>query len=364
MAGPPAMTERPLRVLVLADSRAFHTERYAAELERQGCEVLTASLESGAMPHHALRRRGPIKALHYALGASEVRALFRRSRPDIVNPHFASGYGFLAALADRRSSLPIVLQLWGSDILIGPHKSVFHRHKTKLALESADCVLADSDFILEEASKIGKLRDSRTIAWGIERNYLVYRRANMSLSRPLRILAPRPHEEVYNNMFIIRALADLCNSGEVTLTFPNFGGLLMRFKDEAAHRVSRGVAFYEKLPRPEYLEFVAGHDVYLSAAISDSSPASLLEAMGLGLIPVIGDIPGVREWVTKDSGFLFDLSDVQSLSSVISRILTADQDFEKMRLRNAEMIEQRGIFENNIAETINVFREVIARRSA
>ena len=35
------MSGDPLRVLVLADSRSFHTERYVAELRRQGCEVLT-----------------------------------------------------------------------------------------------------------------------------------------------------------------------------------------------------------------------------------------------------------------------------------------------------------------------------------
>ncbi|MCX6834507.1 MAG: glycosyltransferase, partial [candidate division Zixibacteria bacterium] len=166
------MSRDMLKVLVLADSRSFHTERYAAELQQQGCQVLTASLEDGPMEHHSLRRRGPIRALHYILAASEVRKLFDSFEPDVVNAHFASGYGYLAALAMRRHRRPLLLHLWGSDILIATHKSLLHRRKTRLALETADFVVGDSDYLLSEAGKIGHFRNHRTIAWGIERTAL------------------------------------------------------------------------------------------------------------------------------------------------------------------------------------------------
>ena len=369
LAGEAALNAQPLRVLLLADSRSFHTERYAAELAKQGCEVLTASLEDGAMPHHLLKRRGPFRALHYALAAVEVRKLMKSFRPDIINPHFASGYGFLAALAERRRSLPVLLHLWGSDILIAPHKSVFHWRKTRLALDSADLVIGDSDYLLDKAAEIGDMRDRRTIVWGIEREFLRHQRGDVPFRAPLKILVPRVHEAVYNNLFILRTLADLANSGKIELTFPDFGGQVHAFKMEAGRLIASGIKFYPKRSRDEYLRFAAQHDIYLSASLSDSSPASMLEAMGLGLIPVVGNIPGVREWLTPDSGFLFDLTreadlrDVD-LRDVILRFLAPGADATGMRANNRRLIEHKALFEDNIEETVTIMRELVAERSA
>ena len=358
------MNDAPLRVLVLADSRSFHTERYAAELARQGCEVLTASLEDGVMPHHQLKRRGPIRALHYALAAVEVRRLIRSFGPDLLNPHFASGYGFLAAVAERRASLPVLLHLWGSDILIAPHKSVFHRRKTRLALESADGVIGDSDYLVDQAARIGRLRRRNTIVWGIEREFIRRELVDTPLKTPLRIIIPRVHEAVYNNIFVVRALADLVNGGMVQLTFPDFGGRVDEFKSEASHLVASGIKYYAKLPRSEYLQFAAKHDVYLTASLSDSSPASMLEAMGLGLIPAAGDIPGVREWIAPDSGFLYSLSSGSELRNIVVRLLRSEVDVAAMRRMNLDLVRRKAIYEDNIGETIAIMRELVMERSA
>jgi len=345
-----------LRVLILADSRSFHTERYAAELRQQGCQVLTASLEDGSMEHHLLRRRGPWRALHYPFAASEGCGLIDSFGPDVVNAHFASGYGFLAALAVRRCKRPFLLHLWGSDILVAPHKSFLHRRKTRLALETADFVVGDSDYLLSEAGEIGHIRNRRTIVWGIERSALELRRQNVVLSRPLKILVPRPHETIYNNVFIVRALAESVKSGDVELIFPAFGSQVNRFRDRAENLIGNGLIFYEKMMRPDYLRFAAQHDVYLSASLSDSSPASLLEAMALGLIPVVGDIPGVSEWLTPESGYLFDLATELSLRDVIAALSGRAPDHEHMRQHNLERVRENAIFEDNIAETIAIMR--------
>lgn len=352
------MSRDTLKVLILADSRSFHTERYAAELREQGCQVLTASLEDGPMEHHSLRRRGPIRALHYTLAASEVRKLIDSFEPDVVNAHFASGYGHLAALAMRRRKRPLLLHLWGSDILIAPHKSFLHRRKTRFAMETADFVVGDSDYLLSEAGKIGHFRNHRTIVWGIERTALQFRRQEIVLSRPLKILVPRPHEAVYNNTFIVRALAESVKSGDVELTFPAFGSQVNQFRERAGSLCGNGLNFYEKMTRPAYLRFAAQHDVYLSAARSDSSPASLLEAMALGLIPVVGDIPGVREWITPKSGYLFHLANEGSLRKAITGLFDRVADHEHMRLHNLRRIQESAIFEDNVAETITIMHDL------
>ncbi len=356
------MSDRPLRVLVLADAGSYHTERYIAELRRQGCETLLVSLEEGRIDYFRLRRKGFVQAFWYVLAASEVKRLIRQFQPDIINPHFVSGYGFTVALAQVKKAAPVVSQLWGSDVLLVPGKSIFHARKTAHALYHADLILADSEYVVDEARKLAEIKNWRVIPWGIEREYLTYRRADYTIGRPLRVIVPRPHEKVYDNFFVVQALAPMINAGLVEVTFPSFGSLAGHFRLNAKPLVGDSLRFYEPLDRPNFLRLMAEHDVYLSAAISDSSPVSLIEAMALGLIPIAANIPGVREWLGRKHGYPYELYDAAALQKVIGDIVQKRDNHAEMRDRNLELVKHRGIFEDNMAETVGLMRSLAAER--
>ena len=356
------MTDPKLSILVLADSRSFHTERYVRELRRQGCHVVLVSLERGNIHHYTLKARGFFKQLHYAMAATEVRALIKRLRPDIINPHFVSGYGFTVALAGGRQAAPVVTHLWGSDILLVPDKSGFHKRKTIFALKQADCLIGDSKYLMERARALTPLHEERIMPWGIEREYLRYRRPNLALNRPLRIIVPRPHEKVYNNLFIVRALAPLVNRGLVEIAFPQWGSLSGHFRLHARSFIGDRLRIYKKLPRSKFLQFMAQHDLYLSSALSDSSPASLIEAMGLGLLPIAADIPGVREWLCDSkNGYLYEPYNAQALHNIIEQLVVNNDPKLAWREQNAQRVEQEAIFENTVADLIALMHDL--RRS-
>ena len=352
-----------LRVLVAADARAFHTERYVAELRRQGCEAMLVSLEHGEIEHHQLTARGPVAALHYPLAAAELRKIVTEFRPDVLNPHFASGYGHLVARAQRRGFPPIMLNLWGSDILIVPKKSFLHRYKTKVALEAADAVTGDSEYLLDEAAKIGRVARREMIVWGLERKYLELRRAEFAWQKPLKAIVPRSQEALYNNALIVEALARMVNDGAIELTMAGFGSLCGEIKAQSERLTGERVKFYDKLSRDDYMKLLATQDVYLSAARSDSSPVSMLEAMGLGVIPVVGDIPGVQEWIDDSSGFKFALNDAESLRGIFERLVSKDFDVDGMRKRNLLRVEREAIYEDNVARMIEIMQELVAKRN-
>jgi glycosyltransferase involved in cell wall biosynthesis len=350
-----------LRILVLVDSSSFHAERYVRELRQQECHVLPASLERGALHHYRLKHRGLVSVMRYVASVPEIKLLIRRFAPDIVNPHFASGYGFSAALAGG-GAVPIALHLWGSDILVAPKKSIFHRNKTRFALSSADCVFGDSEFLLQEADKIGHARSSQVIPWGIERRYLSLHRADNPMSGPLRVIVPRPHEPVYNNRMLLQALQPLLVNGSVRLTFPAWGSGFEGSRRMAEAIRPGAVIYYEKMNRDQFLAFAAEHDVYLSGSSSDSSPASLIEAMALGLIPVAADIPGVREWLSAANGFLFPLNEPAQLAGILTSLPTRREANAEMRRANLAKVKACGVFEDNIRRTIEIMRR-LARRS-
>ncbi|MFH1373415.1 MAG: glycosyltransferase family 4 protein [bacterium] len=343
------MKRARFKVLLLAKSSSFHTERFAAELRRQGCHVLVASIEPGDILHFHLKGRGPHRIFHYPLSAIQIRRLIDRFRPDVINPHYAAGYGFAAAIATIGKQTPIVLNLWGGDILLAPKKSFLHKMKPVLALKAADCVIGDSHYLVEAARELSQLASSAVIPWGIEGRYLSLHRQSYRFQNPLRIIVPRRHERLYNNTFLIRALAPLVLERRVEITFPGYGQLIDDFRSEATRLAGDGIRYYEKLPRSEFLPFMAEHDVYLSAATTDSSPASLIEAMGLGLLPVVADIPGVREWLTPGSGYAYRENDTEALRTLITTLLQTRNPHEQIRRENLARVKREAVFENNIA---------------
>ncbi len=357
-----AVNSEKFRVLLLSDSRAFHTERFAEQLVSQGCEVLTASLEYGSMPHVKLAWRGPVKSLHYVLAVPRVKRLLSDFKPDVINPHFASGYGFIAALAGRNGTVPIVLNLWGSDVLIVPKKSFPHRWKTAYALRAAECVIGDSEYLVNAAGSITPLRNSEVIPWGIEREFLSLHKSDYGFHKPLRIIVPRTQAPVYNNEFIVRALRPLIADGRVRLTFPSFGELADSFHRLVSKFSGLGVELYDRLPRARFLKMMSEHDVYLSASRSDSSPASLIEAMALGLFPVVAEIPGVREWLSNENGKFFTQDSEDGLLEAVSSLIDAEHEFTQIRQMNLERVKQTAIFENNVARQIEIMREVARER--
>lgn len=355
------MKQENLKILLLADAASYHTERFYGELQNQGCDVLLASLETGILDSITLNKIGFFKPFHYRLAVSQIKSIMSSFNPDIISAHFASGYGHIAALAKRNSNIPLALNLWGSDILIVPQKSIFHKQKTKYALKNAQYVFADSQYLINAAIKIYPFSSSSVIPWGVERYLFEMYKTDFKLSQPVKIIIPRAHEHVYNNIFVVKSLQNFINSDKIKLTFPSFGSLYESFKEEASNLVGDKILYYEKAERQDFLKLAAEHDVYLSASLSDSSPVSLIEAMALGLIPIVMNIDGVREWVSNDNGFLFEHKST-SLIGAIEKLLHVPQDFSNLREQNKSRVLESALFENNIAEQLAIFKSLVENK--
>ncbi len=353
-----------MRVLLLADGSSVHTIRYQAELKAQGVEVVLASLERGNTVDINIPRKTGIRGVDYMLSAGLLKRMSMEYSPDIINPHFATGYGFMTALSGVGNNKPVLLHCLGSDILVSPHKSVIHKRRIIYALSHADMILVDSEYLGREVKRLYSGAECKFIVWGADNGaFESYERKNQigfGWQKSFRIIVPRAHYKIYNNSFIVESLSDLINAHKVTITFPDWGDELTEFK-ELVKRLcpNGGVHFYEFKTRAEYNQYLSDFDIYLSASVSDSSPASLIEAMAAGLYPVVGDIPGVREWVSDSNGSLFDLNDENSLRGTILNLLVAPQESGNILKANHARAKAEGMFKNNIRATIAIMEAMI-----
>jgi len=357
--------EVEVRVLLLADGRSVHTVRYQRELKRQGVEIILASLERGETVDVQLKKKSVSNSLNYFFVNREISELVRKTDPDLVNPHFASGYGFSTAVSRAGKNRPVILHCLGSDILVSPKKSVAHKRKVIFALSKASHILVDSNFLAGKVSELYKSANIDVIPWGVEQEILdLYdskAKTETAIAEPLKVLVPRPHNPVYNNLFIIEALKELINEGRLSLFFPNWGDDRDKFKAEVSRLCPNGgVEYYDFKPRDEYISFLGQFDIYLSAAYSDSSPASLIEAMAAGLYPVAADIPGVREWLDGSNGVLYPPNDRGALADVFKKAMARPDDLAGILSANHERVKATAVISDNIKKTIEIMERLIS----
>lgn len=344
------MTSNPPKILILADGASFHTERFYNQLKKMGVDVSLASLEEGEQVDTLLERKGRIKQLYYRKALEGSLEIIRQFQPDIISAHYATGYGALAARLNRRTSIPYVLNLWGSDILVVPNKSFMHRRKAISALSRAAHVTADSNYLLSKAGEITSLTKTSVIPWGIEAKYLNLFNAKKDFKQPLKIIVPRMHKAIYNNLFIVDVLSDFIASEKIKITFPAFGPDFNKFRNDASELVGDNIQYYDALNRDDFMPLMAEHDIFLSASSSDSSPVSMIEAMGLGLIPVAAKIDGIKEWLSEQNGYMFELNSRTSLRFTIEKLIKEIGSFNNMRIDNHDKVKADAVFEENIKE--------------
>jgi len=353
-----------MRLLLLADGSSIHTQRYHSELIHQGVEVILASLERGDTVDIQLKKKSVSNSISYFFVNRQIKELVRQYSPDIVNPHFASGYGFSTALSKSWKKLPVCLHCLGSDILISPHKSIAHKRRVVYAIARSQLIFADSNYLAEEITSLYKTDNISVVPWGIEKHigdiFTVREKKNYKFGKPLRVLIPRPHQKVYNNELIIHALKDKINDKTIALSFPDWGDFVDRFKKLSNEICPDGLIDYYKFkPRDEYVEFLKKHDVYLSASKSDSSPASLIEAMGAGLWPVAGDIDGIKEWLNNDNGSVYDLDNRNSLDLIFDKLISKDFNSCAILKKNHKRAIETALFSDNISKTIEIMGSTI-----
>jgi glycosyltransferase involved in cell wall biosynthesis len=71
--------------------------------------------------------------------------------------------------------------------------------------------------------------------------------------------------------------------------------------------------------------------------------------MASGLVPIVSDIPGNREWIEEGvNGFIFPAGDSQALAQRIIWVINNFKDIVKLREKNQRIIREKALWEENM----------------
>ena len=89
----------------------------------------------------------------------------------------------------------------------------------------------------------------------------------------------------------------------------------------------------------EVMEICAGMDIFVLPTKFEGTPVSLLEAMSVGLVPVISDLPGgIQDIVSEDIGYRVPVGDNRAFAEAIGDLYNDRERLNRLSINCREMI--------------------------
>lgn len=307
-----------MRIAMLAAAKSIHTIKWVKALRKNGHVVELFSLPDQKAPSGAL---GDIKVHYlktgsvaaYWLCAGELRSLLQDFKPDVLNAHYASGYG---TLARRCGVKPLLLSVWGSDVYEFPYGGFINRHIIEKNLESATAIASTSNSMANQVNRVHFMNKKIYITpFGVDTQ--VFKRCAQPPKDRLTIGIVKALEPKYGVEYLIRAFSllnkrmskeGIVPKDGMTLEIYGDGSLMPQLKNLAIElNIKEQTHFHGAVPHSLVPQVISGFDIFCAPSISDSESfgVAAVEAMACEVPVVVGDVDGFREVVRdRETGFI------------------------------------------------------------
>ncbi|MBK9175714.1 MAG: glycosyltransferase [Flavobacteriales bacterium] len=355
-----------MRILLVAAASSVHVMRWANAFAERGLHVHLASLHDpvpGFLEGVTLHRMPHLGGLGYLINRPFLRRLIRTLRPDVINAHYASGYGTLAV---RQAGTPLVLNVWGSDVYEFPDAGPLHRWLLRRNLLRADTVVSTSEVMAARTKRIcPELKEVVVVPFGVDTERFHPRTALHEdvVIGTVKTLAPK-----YGIDTLLRAFEILTrSSGVERLRLRIVGGGPQRAELERIAvdlGIKELVEFTGPVPHDQVPDELRRLDVYaaLSRADSESFGVAVIEASACGLPVVVTGVGGLPEVVEQDvTGSIVPPDDPRAAAAALEQLIASPALRERMGLAGRDRVMRRYAWSTCVDSQLAVFERVINR---
>jgi D-inositol-3-phosphate glycosyltransferase len=341
-----------------------------------------------------LRQVGPTRLIRYALFtalqprgalAASRRVLLgdllwyaqyiARVRPNLIHVQHPLERQLYVRLLAR-------LERWHIPVIVTVH-SLFGEHPDEVVygvmgpnLVRADRVIAVSQHVADQAVQLGadarrlhvipsgvdverfrprdRQRARRTLGLPADARIVVFVGTLEARKQVDRLLAAMPavREAVPNARLVVIGTGDHAGSGDQMPLLEHMVGEL---------GLSEAVHFAGRVPEEDLVDWYAAADVFALPSSSEGQGIAALEAMACGVPVVASAVGGLLTFVEEGrNGFLVPSRDVPALARRLIEVVTDPHLRDRMGANACQIAKQRFSWSQTVAETIDVYHELLA----
>lgn len=359
-----------MKILLVSAANNIHTIRWANALCSRGHQVSVAACKNhiGRFDSQydkrvkiiALRFSAP---LGYYLNAKQLYNIVHKGNFEIVNIHYASGYGTLGRLAKLKNAL---LNIWGSDVYLFPYQNKLNQRILKKNLSYYQCVASTSECMAKQASLF------------VERNYLITPfGVDINKFFPNKI-------QLDNDKVIVGTVKALQPIYGIEDSINAFIVVYNRLKKEGRYELAEKLQYeiYGKGEQKEYLQdlidknhmsdriklcgyidnenlpkIINRFSIFCCCSHSESFGVAVLEAMACGVPVVTSNADGFLEIVkVPDTGFVAQIGDVERIAEHLYTLILNSELCTQMGSSAVQHVQTHYSWESSVNRIENIYR--------
>ena len=353
-----------MKIAIVSPANNVHTMRWANAMAGRGHSVTVFSCADHA-PNKNVVYSAEVKIitlrfsapLGYYLNAGSLKKHIKKGGFDVINVHYASGYGTLARRAKLKDAL---LNVWGSDVYEFPYYSAFNMRTLKKNLNYFK-KLASTSYCMARQTKTLVNREFEITPFGVDTKLFKpmagYKDNSRFVFGTVKTLSPKYGVTDSINAFI-KVYNRLIDEGKAELASKLYYEIygkgeqkeeLQKLIDEngMSDRITlRGFIENSKLP-----QIYNGFDVAVYASItnSESFGVAAVEAMACGVPVCATDADGFVEVIEDGKcGFISPKCDSDALANNMYTLLLDENLRTQMGAAGVERVTRLYDWNDNV----------------
>jgi len=357
-----------MNIAFIAPANSIHTVKWVNSLGKRGHMVTLYSLachkanELIANNIEVICLPGKAPA-GYFTAAPRLKKLLRSRRFDVVNAHYASGYGTLARLSNAH---PLLLNVWGSDVYDFPYESKLNGMLLRKNLLFADRLASTSNVMAAQVKRFLKNPDLEIdiTPFGVDTvsAFSPERFDKRQMGRPV-IGIIKTLEPKYGIEYLIEAFSMVSNRwegmGSPLLEIYGRGSQLQELQALTEKLdIADQVSFKGFIEHTEVPAALSRFDLFVASS-SESFGVAVVEAMAMGLPVVATDADGFTEVVQDGvTGIIVPRKNSTALADAIYDMLTHPDCMHQMGKAGRERAVKLYEWEKNVDTMEEIYRRL------
>lgn len=354
-----------MRIIFIGAATSNHTIRWVNALAKRNHDVLLLSRKDQRDDKHRVSPDVKIHYLKYGggigyyLNVCEVKRIVNDFRPDVVNAHYATGYGTLARLAKCPH---LIISVWGSDVYDFPWIKKSNRKLVCKNLNYADAIASTSYAMAEETRRVldNPNKKITVTPFGVDLN-LFYPREKKPLEEKKIIGIVKYLEPIYDIPLLINAF-EIIRKQRLDVELHIYGD--GKLKDELVESCNKkgileSVHFMGTIPNFEVPNALRTMDVFVNCSKQESFGVAIVEAMACKIPVVATDCEGYKEIIdNNDLGIIIKKRDPELLAKSILYLLDNPSASTKMTENALKKVKQQYDWEKNVSTMEQLYFDV------
>lgn len=362
-----------MKIIFLGEAGSIHTIRWVNSLSEKGIEVILVSLKGNFDNVEKISKKVKViylpfgTKLGYYLNVFALKKIISKEKPDLINAHYASGYGTLGRLSGFNKKL---LNVWGSDVYDFPNESKLKKRIIEKNLKNYTAIASTSYCMAEETKKYleNKSKEIFITPFGVDtekfKNLNIEKKENEITIGIVKTLT-----EKYGIEYLIKAIKelenilDIENYKKIRLLIYGKGELKNKLEDLTKElQIEDKVIFKGYISNEDVPKALNEMDIFVVPSILDSESfgVAAVEAMACEIPVIASSVGGLKEVIVdKETGYLVPKKDHKEIAKYLKKLILDKNLRISLGKNGRKRVLENYDWNSNVDYMIKIYREIV-----